>query len=145
MYTTSLVSLFSVFAIIELAVFSNGNAHSLVFNNAAQLLIIVLLAIVVVAARCILAWFLGKLNIARRAFSSKQDSAEALIQRILEISKLAKKQGLLTEKSRGWEEYFLGQGMQLLTEGYDMEVARAMLVSDMQQSINRLNLRAKTY
>lgn len=145
MYTTSLVSLFSVFTIIELAVFSNGDTHSLVFNNAAQLLIIVLLAIVVVAARCILARFLGKLNIARRAFSSKQDSAEALIQRILEISKLAKKQGLLTEKSRGWEEKFLGQGMQLLTEGYDMEVARAMLVSDMQQSINRLNLRAKTY
>jgi chemotaxis protein MotA len=88
---------------------------------------------------------LGKLNVARRAFSSKQDSAEALIQRILEVSRLAKRQGLLTEESRGWEENFLGQGMKLLAEGYDIEVARAMLVSDMQQSINRLNLRAKTY
>ena len=88
---------------------------------------------------------IGAIQVARKAFKSKQESVEELIEKILEISQTAKKEGLLALDGIEFENEFLAQGVELLTDGHPAEVIREILSKEMQQTIDRHKWGAKVF
>lgn len=136
MYIVSLLGMLVVFAIIEATIFANGGINTIVFDNVPSLLVVLLVASVVLLIDFSLSKFLKKAKLARSTFLSKQNSAEELIQKVLEISHSAKSQGLLDLDDLELKGKFMGRGIQMLIDGYKVELIKELLVKDMQQTMD---------
>ena len=136
MYIVSLLGMLVVFAIIEATIFANGGINTIVFDNVPSLLVVLLVASVVLLIDFSLSKFLKKAKLARSTFLSKQNSAEELIQKVLEISHSAKSQGLLGLDDMELKGKFMGRGIQMLIDGYKVELIKELLVKDMQQTMD---------
>lgn len=141
----TLVGILGAFGIIVLAIFSNADTSPLIFFNVPSIMIVLGGSLMVVLMKFTLAQFIGAIKVAGKAFKSKQESVEELIEKILEITQIAKKEGLLALDGMDMGNEFLAQGVELLTDGHPPEVINELLRKDMSQTIDRHKWGAKVF
>src|SRR5690606_21223054 len=92
-----------------------------------------------------LSQFLGAMKIAGKAFKTKVISPEEIIVEVVELADLARKGGLLSLEGKEVSNEFLQKGIQLLVDGHDPEVVKAMLMKDLKETQARHTLGAKIW
>jgi len=79
----------------------------------------------------------GGFGVAMKAFFHKKESRQELIQEGLELSQIARKEGLLGLEGREISNKFLQTGITLAVDGHDPELVRRMLSKDINLTIER--------
>lgn len=120
-------------------------ASALIFLNGPSLLIVVGGSIFVVLAKFSLQQFLGAFKVAAKAFSFKLPSTEALIEEVLEVAQIARKEGLLALENKEISVPFFKQGIQLMIDGQPPEVVREILQKQRVLTLERHRWGAKVF
>jgi len=139
----TLVGMVGAIGVVLAAMFSGGSA--LVFFNVPSLLIVLGGTFLVVMIKFSLSQFFGAFKVAARAFVFKLDSPEELIQKIVSLSNIARKEGMLALENEEIDNEFLNDGIQMLIDGNNQEVIQAVMGKDLQQTIDRHKWGAKVY
>ncbi|MDX1735816.1 MAG: flagellar motor protein PomA [Halioglobus sp.] len=139
----TLVGMLGAIGIVLAAMLTGGSA--LVFVNVPSLLIVLGGTFMVVMIKFSLSQFFGAFKVAARAFVFKLDSPEELIEKIVSLSNIARKEGMLALENEEIDNEFLNQGIQMLIDGNNQEVIQAVMSKDLQQTIDRHKWGAKVY
>lgn len=98
-----------------------------VFLNAPSVLIVVLGSLSVVLAKFSFSQYFGALKAAGRAFSFKLPDTQELIEELIDIANVARKQGVLNLEGREASSEYLAQGIQHLVDGQSADVIDDLL------------------
>ncbi len=139
----TLLGFLGAFGIVAAAVFFGGSA--IVFFNVPSILIVLGGTFLVVLMKFSFAQFLGAFKVATRAFFYKLENPEQVIPQIIELSNIARKEGVLALEKAEVTTPFLKQGVDMLIDGSKPEVIKAMLVKDMQLTTERHKWGAKVF
>jgi chemotaxis protein MotA len=139
----TLIGLIGAFAIVAAAVIFGGSAE--IFLNIPSLLIVLGGTFLVVLMKFSIGQFLGAFKIATLAFVSKTEPAEKVIPLIIDLSNIARKEGMLALEEQEIKNSFLKQGIDMLIDGTKPEVIKALMLKDMQQTIDRHKWGAKVF
>ena len=131
----SLVGLVGAFGIVIFAMILGGDIA--MFVNVPSLLIVIVGSLFAVMMKFELGQFLGAAKVAGKAFSFKLIKPEDLIGEIVELAGLARKGGLLSLEGKEVSDEFLGKGIQLLVDGHDPDVVKALLSKEMKLASER--------
>jgi chemotaxis protein MotA len=131
----SLVGLVGAFGIVIFAMILGGDIT--MFVNVPSLLIVIVGSLFAVMMKFELGQFLGAAKVAGKAFSFKLIKPEDLIGEIVELAGLARKGGLLSLEGKEVSDEFLGKGIQLLVDGHDPDVVKALLSKEMKLASER--------
>ncbi len=139
----TLIGLIGSFAIVVVAMFLGGSV--IVFINVPSLLIVIVGTLAVVLMKFDLKQFLGAVKVAIKAFVFKLDNVEELIPTIVNLADVARKGGLLALEEEEISNEFLEEGINMLVDGHDGDVVRALLTKDMKQAVVRHKWGAKVF
>lgn len=139
----TLLGMVGAIGVVLAAMLTGGSG--LVFVNVPSLLIVLGGTFMVVMIKFSLAQFFGAFKVAARAFVFKLDSPEALIEKIVSLSNIARKEGMLALENEEINNEFLNEGIQMLIDGNNQEVIQAVMSKDLQQTIDRHKWGAKVY
>lgn len=131
----SLVGLVGAFGIVIFAMILGGDIT--MFVNVPSLLIVIVGSLFAVMMKFELAQFLGGAKVAGKAFAFKLIKPEDLIGEIVELAGLARKGGLLSLEGKEVSDEFLSKGIQLLVDGHDPDVVKALLSKEMKLASDR--------
>lgn len=131
----SLVGLVGAFGIVIFAMILGGDIT--MFVNVPSLLIVIVGSLFAVMMKFELAQFLGGAKVAGKAFAFKLIKPEDLIGEIVELAGLARKGGLLSLEGKEVSDEFLSKGIQLLVDGHDPDVVKALLNKEMKLASDR--------
>lgn len=101
-----------------------------IFINPPSLLIVVGGTTFAVMAKFSLGQFFGAVKVAAKSFVFRLEDPAELIDEVVELSDAARKGGLLSLEGKEVSNPFLEKGIQLLVDGHDPEVVKAMLSKD---------------
>lgn len=139
----TLLGLVGAIGVVLAAMFFGGDA--LIFVNVPSLLIVLGGTMAVVMIKFSMGQFFGAFKVAARAFSFKLESPEALIEKIVSLSNVARKEGMLALENEEIENDFLNEGIKMLIDGNSNEVISAVMNKDLQQTIDRHKWGAKVF
>ena len=139
----TLLGLIGAFATIVAAIFFGGNAGA--FIEISSILIVVLGTVLVVLMKFNLKEYLMAFKVAMRAFIFKLEKPEQLIPEIVELAKVARKEGLIALDGQEISNEFLDQGIKMLADGHDANVVKTVLMKDLKQTIERHTWGAKVF
>ncbi|MEP5765420.1 MAG: flagellar motor protein PomA [Halieaceae bacterium] len=139
----TLLGFVGAFAIVAAAILFGGSA--IVFFNVPSILIVLGGTFLVVLMKFSMSQFLGAFKVATRAFFYKLEAPEAVIPQIIELSNVARKEGMLALEQAEVKNDFLKQGIDMLIDGSKPEVIKSMMIKDMQQTIDRHKWGAKVF
>ncbi len=128
----TLVGLVGSFGIIVSAIILGGSAG--MFVNPPSMLIVVGGTILVVLMKYTLAQFIGAGKTAGKAFMFKSNAPDELITETVGLADAARKGGLLSLEEKDVSNEFMQRGIQLLVDGHDPEVVKALLNKDKNQA-----------
>ncbi len=111
--------------------------NPMMFVDLTSILIVVVGSFFVVAIKFSITYLPNAFKVAFKAFSSKVDKPEDLIDQVYELAKAAKKSGILALESFEISNDFLGRGIQMLVDGYDPQVIREILTKDRDLTLHR--------
>ena len=131
----SLVGFLGAFAIVLTAIVIGP--EPMMFLNIPSMLIVVGGSLFVVAMKFTVKLLPSAAKIAFKAFSSKVDKPEDLIDQVYELSKAAKKSGVLALESFEIQNGFLNRGVMMLVDGYDPKVIREILTKERDLTVER--------
>lgn len=120
-------------------------ASPAVFMNIPSLLIVIGGSLLVVLAKFSVAQFLGAIKVAGRAFKFRLPDIESSIAELVELSGIARKQGLLALEDQTITNPFLKSGIQLLIDGHPPETVRAILEKERVLTLDRNRWGAKVF
>lgn len=132
-------------AILVVLVAVNVGGSAIIFVNVPSILIVFVGTFLVVMVKFSLADFLGALRVASQAFSTKMRSSDELIEEIMELAKLARKEGILALEQMEISDSFLKEGVMMMVDGMDQETIKSRLNKDLQQTISRHTWGAKVF
>ena len=133
----TLLGLLGGLAVVGGAIFIGGAAPT--FWKLDAVLIVVGGTFMTVMVKFSLKQFLGAFKVAGRAFSNKTHDPESLIAEIVNLANIGRKEGLLALEKAVISESFLKDGIQMLVDGSNQEVVKAVMAKDMQQTMDRHN------
>ncbi|MDG2137062.1 MAG: MotA/TolQ/ExbB proton channel family protein, partial [Luminiphilus sp.] len=133
----TLLGLLGGLAVVGGAIFIGGAAPT--FWKLDAVLIVVGGTFMTVMVKFSLKQFLGAFKVAGRAFSNKSHDPESLIAEIVNLANIGRKEGLLALEKATISESFLKDGIQMLVDGSNQEVVKAVMAKDMQQTMDRHN------
>lgn len=139
----TLLGLLGAMGIVGAAVFLGGSVP--VFLNVPSLLIVIIGTMMVVMMKFSLGQFLGAFKVAGRAFMCKMAPPEDIIEKIVELANVARKDGLLALESAEIEDPFLDNGVKMLIDGANPEAVSTVLKKDLQQTVDRHSWGAKVF
>ena len=139
----TLIGLLGAFGIVSYAMLSGGSMD--MFVNAPSLMIVLVGSLFVVLMKFNLGQFIGAIKVAVKAFSFKLTAPETLIEEVVELADEARKGGLLSLEGKETSSDFLSKGIQLLVDGHDADVVRALLFKDLKQTQERHEWGAKIF
>ncbi|EON91256.1 MotA/TolQ/ExbB proton channel [Marinobacter lipolyticus SM19] len=116
-----------------------------VFINPASLLIVVGGTLLVVLAKFSFAQFLGAFKAAARAFKFKLPETQASIEELVDISNVARKEGVLGLEGRELSSPFLSQGIQMLVDGQDGDTIKQLLNKERLMTLDHNRSGAKVF
>jgi len=131
----TLVGLLGGFGIIIGAIATGGDV--MLFVNMPSILIVVGGTFMVTLMQVSLADFLGSFKIGLKAFFYKVDAPEALIEEAVQLSDVARKNGLLALEGQEISNDFLKQGIGLCVDGHDPALVQKLLSNDIDLTIQR--------
>jgi len=131
----TLVGLLGGFGIIIGAIATGGDV--MLFVNVPSILIVVGGTFMVTLMQVSLADFLGSFKIGLKAFFYKVDAPEALIEEAVQLSDVARKNGLLALEGQEISNDFLKQGIGLCVDGHDPALVQKLLSNDIDLTIQR--------
>jgi chemotaxis protein MotA len=108
-----------------------------VFVNGPGLLIVVAGTMAVVLMKYPLSHSMLAIKVAIKAFLYKLQSPTQLIEKCVELSTIARKEGVLGLEQVEIENEFLQRGVQLVVDGHESEFVRKMLNKDINLTIER--------
>lgn len=139
----TLIGLLGAIGIVLAAMLFGGSA--LVFVNVPSMLIVLGGTFAVVMIKFSMSQFFGAFKVAARAFVFKLEEPEDLIEQIVHLSGIARKEGMLALENEEINNEFLDQGIKLLIDGNSHEVISAVMNKDLQQTIDRHTWGAKVF
>jgi chemotaxis protein MotA len=131
----TLVGLLGAIALILVAMLMSGELG--MFVNGPSLVIVIGGTLFAVMAKYGLGQFLGAVKVAGKSFKYKLPDPYELIEEIVELADEARKGGLLSLEGKEVSSDFLQRGIQLLVDGHDPDVVKAMLSKDKTQAVDR--------
>jgi len=131
----TLIGLISGIGVILGAIAIGGSL--MLFVNPPSIVIVVGGTIAATLMKFPLATFLGAFKVALRAFRSKAEDPNKLIEEALKLSQVARKNGLLALENENISNPFLKQGIQLAVDGNPPEFVRKTLNQDIDLAIDR--------
>ena len=139
----TLLGMIGAIGIVLAAILTGGSA--LVFVNIPSILIVLGGTVMVVMIKFSLGQFFGAFKVALKAFMYKIDDPEQLIEKIVELANIARKEGMLALENSEIENEFLDEGIKMLIDGNSREVVDAVLQKDMKATIERHTWGAKVF
>ncbi len=131
----TLLGLLGAMGVILAAIITGGSP--IIFVNIPSILIVLGGTVLVVMIKFTLSQFFGAFKVAARAFTFKLQDPEELISQIVEISGVARKDGMLALENLEIKDEFLSKGVRMLIDGNSREVVSAVLHKELQQTIDR--------
>ena len=107
------------------------------FIDTPSLLIVVGGSIMVVMFRSSLGEFLGAVGVMGKTFKNKIDEPAALIEQIVELATIARKDGMIALESQEVSNDFLNKGMGMLVDGQDGAAIKSALATEAGMMIRR--------
>jgi chemotaxis protein MotA len=80
---------------------------------------------------------INSIKVAMKAFLYKIDPPEVVIQRMLELAKIAKKEGLIALENQEVSDPFAGKALRYLSDGFDEGLIEDMLEKDIRLMVQR--------
>lgn len=139
----TLLGMVGAIGIVLAAILTGGSA--LVFINVPSILIVLGGTVMVVMIKFSMGQFFGAFKVALTAFINKSSDPEELIEKIVELANIARKEGMLALENQDIENDFLDEGVKMLIDGNSREVVSTVLSKDMQQTIERHSWGAKVF
>ncbi len=139
----TLIGLLGAIGIIVASILLGASSDT--FINIPSLLIVFGGSLFVVLAKFSLGQFIGALKVAGRAFFFRLPDTEATINELVELSSVARKEGLLALESREISSDFLKTGIQLLIDGHPQDTVRAVLEKERLMTLERNRWGAKIF
>ena len=109
----------------------------MMFVDVPSVLIVFVGTFMVTLMQLSLAEFLGSFKVALKAFMNKNDDPVELITKAVELSDIARKNGLLALEDQEVENEFLKRGLSLCVDGHDAAMVQKLLSRDMDLAIER--------
>ncbi|EED30902.1 flagellar motor component [gamma proteobacterium NOR5-3] len=139
----TLLGMVGAIGIVLAAILTGGSA--LVFINVPSILIVLGGTVMVVMIKFSMGQFFGAFKVALTAFINKTSDPEELIEKIVELANIARKEGMLALENQEIDNDFLDEGVKMLIDGNSREVVNTVLSKDMQQTIERHTWGAKVF
>ena len=139
----TLVGMLGAIGIVLAAILTGGSA--LVFVNIPSILIVLGGTVMVVMIKFSMGQFFGAFKVAMTAFFNKTTDPEELIETIVDLANVARKEGMLARENKEIENEFLDEGVKMLIDGNSKEVVSTVLTKDMQETIDRHTWGAKVF
>jgi len=139
----TLLGLFGAFAVVAVAILIGGPPE--IFLNPASLLIVLGGTAMTVMIKFNFSQFFGSFRVAFKAFRTHSQRPEALIPEIVEMSSVARKQGLLALENVETKYPFLKAAVNLVIEGRDPEETVKLLSKDKQEISERQKLSSQIF
>jgi chemotaxis protein MotA len=139
----TLIGLLGGIGVVIAAIASGGSP--IIFVNVPSILIVLGGTTLVVMMKFSISQFLGAFKVAARAFTFKLEDPEALIEKVGEISVIARKEGMLALEKVEIENDFLRRGTRMLIDGNKREVISTLLTKELQQTIDRHKWGSKVF
>lgn len=139
----TIVGLVGALGLIVVTMLMSGDLA--MFVNVPSLVIVIGGSIFAVMAKYGLGQFLSAFKIAGKSFTSKIADPNELIDQIVELADAARKGGLLSLEGMEVENEFLKRGIQLLVDGHDPDVVKALLSKDRSLAEERHAIGAKIF
>ncbi len=139
----TIVGLVGALGLIIVTMLMSGDLG--MFVNIPSVVIVLGGSIFAVMAKFGLGQFLGAFKVAAKSFTSKTEDPNELIGQIVELADAARKGGLLSLEGMEVENDFLKRGIQLLVDGHDPDVVKALLSKDRSLAEERHSLGAKIF
>jgi chemotaxis protein MotA len=89
--------------------------------------------------------FFGAFKIAGKAFIHKSEKIDDLIQKAVELADAARKGGFLALEAAEIPNSFMKKGIDMLVDGHDAEVVRAVMEKDMELTSDRHVIAIKVF
>jgi len=131
----TLVGMLGALGLVVAAMVMGGDV--MIFVNPPSLLIVVGGTLFAVLSKFTLGQYLGIGKVAGKAFMFKSIPPEEIIAETVEMADAARKGGLLSLEDKQVSSDFMQRGIQLLVDGHDPDVVRALLKKEMQQTTDR--------
>ena len=121
------------FIIISIALGQDGIAGISYFLDAPSAMITFGGAFAAIFAGNSISGFIGGLKSCKIAFKSTSDDTGAIIQKIIDLSNVARKEGLLAleDAASGLDDLFLQKGVMLIVDGTDPDLVRGIMETEM--------------
>ena len=139
----TLIGLIGSLAIVIAAILLGSSPG--MFISPASLLIVVGGSLFVVLSKFTLQQFLGAIKVAAKAFKFKLPTTEELIEEIMEVARIARKEGFLALDNRESSVPFFKMGIQMMVDGHPPEVVRAVLEKERMLTLERHRWGAKVF
>lgn len=139
----TLIGMVGAILVVFIAVFIGGSV--LIFINVPSILIVVGGTFLVVMIKFSMADFLGAFKVASRAFLTKVKRSDDLIDEIMEMAKVARKEGTLALEQMEISDPFLKEAVMMMVDGMDHEAIKSRMNKDLQQTISRHSWGAKVF
>lgn len=108
-----------------------------IFINPPSLLIVVGGTFFAVMTKFNLGQYFGAFRVGAKSLFNRSEDPQDLIEEIVELADAARKGGLLSLEEKEVSNQFLQKGIQLLVDGHDPEVVKAMMSKDRHLAENR--------
>lgn len=131
----TLIGLFGAMLVITSAIVLGASSET--FLNAPSILIVLAGTLFVVMAKFSFTQFSAAFKVATRAFSFKLPETEEIINEVVDIANVARKQGLLELEEREVSTPFLKQGIQYLVEGQPAETIETLMKKERLLTLDR--------
>ncbi len=131
----TIIGLVSGTVFILMAIVMGGSAT--VFVNIPGLLIVVGGTIATTFIKFKMGDVLGSIGVAMKAFLVKMEGPEAIIQEMVDFTRIAKKEGLIALEKETPSDPFSAKAMRYLSDGYDEGLIEDMLNKDIRLTIQR--------
>ncbi|ABD82476.1 flagellar motor protein PomA [Saccharophagus degradans] len=139
----TIVGLIGACALIVIAMLMSGELG--MFVNGPSLVIVFGGTIFACMAKFSLGTYLSAMKIAGKSFTNKLPDPNALIEEVVALADEARKGGLLSLEGKEVSSDFLQRGIQLLVDGHDPDVVKALLSKDKNQAVERHNVGATIF
>ncbi|GAB6067107.1 flagellar motor protein PomA [Methylothermus subterraneus] len=107
------------------------------FVDVPSILIVLGGTVMVVLMKFTLGDFLRAFSVAAKAFFNKQEDPVKLIEEVVRLADVARKNGLLALENETISNPFLKKGINMCVDGYDPALIRKMLTEEIHQTVKR--------
>ena len=116
-----------------------------IFFNVPSLLIVVGGSLFVVLSKFSLQQFLGAIKVAAKAFKTKLPETELIIEEVLEVARIARKEGVLALDGRDSALPLFKVGIRMMVDGQGPDVVRAYLEKERVLTMDRHRWGSKVF